>query len=484
MTIRLKLTLLYTIILALVVIVFSVLLYTFQSQTTLNIVERRLVTDYYRVTYIGRPRPDRQPPPFPAELVPNNFRPGLIQIRNLDETLMYQSDNLAGTVLPLSADGYQAVTQGQVWLERVQLDDEWFLIRSQLDETDEAETLIVQTALPVGNEIEYLRELKRILVAGDLVVIVLAFGLGWTFAGWTLRPIDRITQTAQMVGEERDFSRRVGHTGPDDEIGRLAKTFNAMLARLQEAYVQVEQSLQAQRRFVADASHELRTPLTTIRGNMELLQHQPALEAEERTDILTDTIDETNRLMRLVNDLLVLARADTQQTLPLKPVYVQPLLDDVCRQAQQLDTEHTIVCESGVDGSIMGNRDAIRQILLILLDNAIKHTPPQSEVIVSSEVNDDHIAIHVQDNGPGIDAELLPHIFERFYRGDVVRTGPGTGLGLSIARELTEAQGGTIAVESTMGEGSLFTLSFPNQRPEMETDTNARVRTKKALHVM
>lgn len=459
MTIRLKLTLIYTIILALVMIVFSVLLYSFQSQTTLDIVARRLERDYGRITTVSLHERDEGPPPDLAEITTNNFNPPLVQIRNQDETIIYQSDNLGGTVLPLSEAGSQAVAQGQVWLERVTLDDEWFLIRSQLGATEQAATAIVQVATLVSNETEYLNELRNILIIGDAIVILLAFVLGWTFAGWTLRPIQQIMQTAQAVGEEQDFSRRVDHLGPDDEIGQLAKTFNAMLAQLQDAYVKVEQSLQAQRRFVADASHELRTPLTTIRGNMGLLQHQ-ALDAEEQADILADTIDETDRLTRLVGELLTLARTDTQQALPTESLPVQPLLDDVCRQAQKLDTEHTIVCQPAGDIAVTANADALKQVLLILLDNAIKHTPLESTVAVSAATNGDHIAICVQDNGPGIDATALPHIFERFYRGDVVRTGPGTGLGLAIAKELTEAQGGAISVESEVGHGSAFTLSF------------------------
>lgn len=465
MTIRLKLTLIYTIILTLVVIVFSVLLYSFQSQTTLNIVAGRLERDYRMVTTINLRERDAEPPPNPGERIPNNFNPSLVQIRNEDETVVYQSENLGDAVLPLSEAGSQVVAKGQVWLERVTLDGEWFLIRSQLGETEQAVPAIVQVATSVSNETEYLNGLRSMLVIGDAIVIIVAFGLGWTFAGLTLRPIQRITQTAQAVGEERDFTRRVAHIGPDDEIGRLATTFNVMLAQLQDAYVRVEQTLQAQRRFVADASHELRTPLTTIRGNMELLQHQPVLDAEERTDILADAIDETNRLMRLVSDLLTLARTDARQTVQLEQVSVRALLDEVCRQAQMFETDHTVLCHTNVDlchtdvdMTVLGNADALKQVLLILLDNAFKHTPPATTITVSTVCNDDKVEIHVQDNGPGIDVEQLPHVFERFYRGNMTRTGAGTGLGLSIAKELMTAQGGTVTVDSLIGKGSTFTL--------------------------
>lgn len=461
MTIRLRLTLLYSAILALVVVVFSVLLYSFQSQATLRIVHGTLEREYGRVVDSNLRTSADEPPPVLEESPQNAFITPLIQFRTLDDSVVYRSENLDDTVLPLSEAGRQTVIDGEVWLERIQLYDDWFLIRSEVGEVPEYGTIIVQTALSVSNEVEYLNELRTILVIGDLIVMILAFGLGWTFTGVTLRPIQSITKTAKAVGEERDFSRRVEHTGPDDEIGQLAMTFNGMLAQLQDAYVQIEHSLQMQRRFVADASHELRTPLTTIRGNMELLQHQPALDAEERADILADAIEETDRLMRLVSELLTLARTDAQKSVQTEPLRVQPLLRDVCEQVQQLSRQHTIDCQPGDDALVLGNRDALRQVLLVLLDNAVKHTPPGTTVTVSAASNGERVAIRVQDDGPGMEEATLAHIFERFYRGDVVRTGPGAGLGLSIASELTKNQGGTITVESAVGKGSLFSIAFP-----------------------
>ena len=141
-------------------------------------------------------------------------------------------------------------------------------------------------------------------------------------SGITLKPIHRITQTAQTIGDERDFTRRVDYTGPSDEVGQLANTFNSMLSRLQDAFRKVEHSLQMQRDFVTDVSHELRTPLTTLRGNLGLLHRELPMPPEEQTDILTDMVDESDRLIRLVNDLLTLARADTGRSLAKEPVDV------------------------------------------------------------------------------------------------------------------------------------------------------------------
>jgi len=280
-------------------------------------------------------------------------------------------------------------------------------------------------------------------------------------SGAALRPIQRITDTAQVIGAQRDFDRRVDYRGPPDEVGQLATTFNGMLNELQAAYRQTEQTLQQQRRFVADASHELRTPLTTIRGNLGLLQRRPSITEEDERAVLADMVDETDRLIRLVNDLLALARSDAGRALRHEPVPIAPLLDDMCRQARLLGEQRTIVCEDVPAVSVMGDQDAIKQFLLILLDNALKFTPQDGTIAIGVTTADRLVAIRIRDTGPGIAPETLPHIFERFYRSDESRTGSGAGLGLAIAQELTEAQHGQISVESEIGRGSTFTVSLP-----------------------
>jgi signal transduction histidine kinase len=299
------------------------------------------------------------------------------------------------------------------------------------------------------------------LLVGSSLAVVIAFALGWVMAGTALRPIQRITQTARTIGAERDFGRRVAHQGPADEVGQLAVTFNEMLAELESGYRQLEDALQSQRRFVADASHELRTPLTTVRGNIELLRRTPPIPTEERTEILADTTEEVDRLIRLVNQLLVLARADAGQKLRSAPILVRPLIEDVCRQAKLLTPRTLVQCESPADVMVQGDRDALKQVLLILVDNALVHTPVGTPVTLAISVAGEQVSFSVRDSGPGIVADVLPHLFERFYRGQASRTGRGAGLGLSIAKELVEAQGGTITVESQPGQGSVFTVILP-----------------------
>jgi signal transduction histidine kinase len=294
-----------------------------------------------------------------------------------------------------------------------------------------------------------------LLIAGSLITAI-AFGIGWFFSGYTLRPIHKITQTAQTIGEERDFTHRVMYTGPADEVGQLASTFNSMLSRLQDAFQKVEHSLQMQRDFVADVSHELRTPLTTLRGNLGLLRRTPP--PEEQADILNDMVDESDRLIRLVNDLLLLARADAGRALAKEPVDVSTVLEETCRQARQLDPGRHVqpTLHSGLQ--ILGDKDSLKQILLIALDNALKHST--KDINVSAERKGSSVEIRVQDFGEGIPPEKLERIFDRFYRGADESTIPGFGLGLPIARALVEAQGGEIVMESKVGEGSTVILRF------------------------
>ena len=298
-------------------------------------------------------------------------------------------------------------------------------------------------------------------MVGSSLAVLAAFALGWVLAGTALRPIHRITQTAQAIGAEHDFGRRVAHQGPADEVGQLAVTFNAMLAELESAYRQLEDALDSQRRFVADASHELRTPLTTVRGNIELLRRDPPIDAGERAEIVADTTEEVDRLIRLVSQMLVLARADAGQTLRCEPLPLRPLLEDVCRQTRLLAPTRNIACGFIVEASVLGNHDALKQVLLILLDNALVHTSPEATVEMTAAVADGPVVIRVRDTGAGIPPDVLPHIFERFYRGQASRTGRGAGLGLAIAKELIEAQGGTLTVESAPGQGATFTATLP-----------------------
>jgi len=475
MTIRLRLTLLYTAILAVAVIAFSASLYTTQARATYADIKATLARQAAFFPGGGRSelRPfEPRPEPGAASVAPSRFSlpsgtlPGRwTQTRSLTGEVTGQTLDLSGAVLPLSETGLAAVRGGAVWLETATVQDESLLIHSQRFTGPGYASGIVQVAFPIGQPQQYLATLRLMLAVGGGLAVVVACALGWALAGAALHPIQRITQTAQTIGAERNFGRRVEHQGPADEVGQLALTFNDMLAELESGYRQLEAALRSQRRFVADASHELRTPLTTVRGNIALLQRNPPVQADERVEILTDTRDEVDRLIRLVNQLLVLARADVGQPLRRDAIPVRPLIEDVRRQASLLAPRTEMRCESPANLVVQADRDALKQILLALVDNALVHTPAGTPIALMAAAAGENVLLSVHDNGPGIAAEALPHIFERFYRGQASRTGLGAGLGLSIAKELIEALGGTIAVESQPGQGSVFTATLPAAMP-------------------
>jgi signal transduction histidine kinase len=213
-----------------------------------------------------------------------------------------------------------------------------------------------------------------------------------------------------------------------------------------------------QRDFVADVSHELRTPLTTLRGNLGLLSRKPPAPPEEQADILMDMVDESDRLIRLVNDLLLLARADAGRSLAQEPVEIQPVIEETVRQVRLLDPNRQISLDIPTELEIIGDRDALKQVLMILLDNALKHS--SGKVNVKAKHASSSVKVCVRDCGEGIHPSVLPHVFDRFYRGEEHTMIPGFGLGLPIAKALVEGMGGAITVESQPGQGSEVIMRF------------------------
>lgn len=456
MSIRLRLTLLYSGILALMLIGLSAALYFTVARAFVVVAQERLADEAQRLVATRGFGLDH------IEMMHGRFADPqtYVQTINAAGQVADRTPNLGDYVIPLSEAGWKACKQGQTWSETVTTEAGRLLVYSR-PIAAQGQAGILQIASSLVESDQSLATLRTILTSGTVVATLITFGLGWVLSGAALRPIDRLTQTAQMIGADRDFGRRLKHTGPSDEIGRLTATLNTMLTELQSAYQQTEQSLQAQRRFVADASHELRTPLTTLRGNLGLLEREPPIRPEDRVAVLADTVEECDRLIRLVHNLLVLARADSGLALQKDRVAVQPFIEELCRQARLLAPDREVGCDNNLAVTVNANRDALKQVLLILLDNAIKYTPPQGRITLATTLAEKRLLIHIRDTGPGIPPTALPHIFERFYRVETSRTSAGTGLGLAIAKELLEVQGGTVMVESQWGQGSVFTVSLP-----------------------
>ncbi len=457
MSIRLRLTLLYSGILALTLIVLGVVLMVSVTQADLRTVETTLHEDAERTISSRGFRLDG----FGYD--PRRIAEPDTYMQTVDSTgaVLARTANLGSFQLPLDANDLSTASNGQAWTSIVPTDNGRLMVYNQPIAVRGQFSGVIQVARSLAEQDDSLVTLRNALLIGSVFVVALAFLVGWVLSGMALRPIQRITDTAHIIGAQQDFERRVDYRGPPDEVGQLATTFNGMLDELQGAHQQTEQTLQRQRRFVADASHELRTPLTTIRGNLGLLQRQPPITEDDERAVLGDMVDETNRLIRLVNDLLALARSDAGRSLRQEPVPIAPLLEDVYRQVRLLDEQRTIVCEDIPAANVLGDQDAIKQVLLILLDNALKFTPEDGTITIGATKTHRVAAVYIRDTGPGIAPETLPHIFERFYQSDESRTGSGAGLGLAIAQELIEAQQGEITVESQLGKGSIFTVRLP-----------------------
>jgi two-component system OmpR family sensor kinase len=275
-----------------------------------------------------------------------------------------------------------------------------------------------------------------------------------------LQPIKAITETAQQITDTEDLSQRIPVTVPTDELGRLTETINDMLGRLDNLF-------QMQQRLVADVSHELRTPLTTIQGNLDLLRRGAADDPAMRGEALHAIGAETERMRRLVNDLLLLAQADAGLKLNLEPVELDTLLLDVYRQTSVMAGGVALRLGAEDQAMVQGDADRLRQLLLNLVVNALKYTPAGGEVTLGMRRSDGWARVAVSDTGVGIAPDDLAHIFDRFYRADPSRArSGGFGLGLPIAQWIAHAHGGRIEATSELGKGSTFTVWLPETSTE------------------
>ena len=305
-----------------------------------------------------------------------------------------------------------------------------------------------------------------LIISGIVTMIAAAVGI-WLTAGRALQPLRQLTATADEIGRSADLSRRLPAAPHGDELGRLTASFNAMMARLADAYRRMASALAAQQRFTADASHELRTPLTTIRSSAGFLRNHPDADAADRAAALADIDAEGDRMSRLVDDLLTLARADSGQRIEHAPVDLGSLAQQVCRQAAAQHPTRQLHCP-GAPVTVIGDSDALRRLLWILVDNAVAHTADGGNIWVVVAGHARGATVQVSDDGPGIPAGMQERIFERFVRADRSRGRGGTGLGLSIARWIVHAHDGEIRASNHERGGASFVAELP-ARPEPPT---------------
>jgi two-component system, OmpR family, sensor kinase len=322
--------------------------------------------------------------------------------------------------------------------------------------------------------------LRKILVAGGLTVLVIGALMSWALAAGLLRPLGRMRAAAQRIGDERDFASRLPDDDRRDEVSRLSKSFNQMLTELEQSHDDLKTTLDAQRRFVADASHELRTPMTAIRTNLEFLARVPGAREEDRSAALHDVLAEMRRMEALVGDLLALARLEATAVGPVRrAVRLDHLLADIHRDASRL-------APSGVEVRleparlphvwVSGDRDDLRRAVWNLVENALKYTIA-GHIELRLTVGDGMAELEVRDSGMGIAEADQRHVFDRFWRSQRTRGMTGSGLGLAITKWVAQAHGGSVQVDSVLGEGSVFTLRLPGtsvRRPARRPRTPAR----------
>lgn len=308
-----------------------------------------------------------------------------------------------------------------------------------------------------------LHELSFFFLLISLLVLLLVGLVARTIIGLSLKPLRQVEITAAAIAAG-DLSARLAVREPNTEVGKLTKSLNTMLNRIEESFAIRMESEKTLRRFVADASHELRTPLTAIRGFAELYR-QGAVTGEEKTKELLGRIEnESTRMGSLVEDLLLLARMGESQPLALLPVDLSHVVKESIASARAAGPVHPIASDVPDDLYILGDEKRVHQAIANLLANARTHTPSGTAITVSVDSTIDEITVSVKDAGPGLSQEDQERIFERFFRIDPSRarhSGEGSGLGLSIVDAIMKAHGGEVTVNSELGKGANFTLHFP-----------------------
>jgi heavy metal sensor kinase len=464
-TIKFKMTLWYVAILGIILSCFSLFLYLTLADSLYKGVDNKIRTMAEIVVSSTRS-------PFGAgtsmadldQIMTERFgiKPLGRFIQILDESgkIGDRSTNLRDVQIPISVQTMKAASKGNITFETVQVMGKYPLrvVTMPIIETEKM-VGIVQVGSSLEGVEEALHQLLLILFIAVPAALLVASAGGLFLANKVLRPVDAITQIARQIGSG-DLSQRIRIKRVNDELGRLASTFNEMIAKLEKSFRQVK-------RFTADASHELKTPLTILRGEVEVgLKKKRGLK--EYQGILASNLEEIGRMSRIVEDLLILSRADMGElTMERKEIELSAIAREVWQDLQLLAKKKGIQLKFMDNGftKVEGDPLFLRQLILNITENGLKYTPAGGEVAVKVKGDRDKGAVRlfVSDTGVGIPQKDLKRVFDRFYRVDRARsreTG-GTGLGLSICQWIANAHEGQIAVESKVGKGSTFTVTLP-----------------------
>ncbi len=452
MSLRLRLTLLYSTLVGGILLIFGTAVYILISIILLNQVDDRLAASVQDIIKVTRVDPEGEVSVInlpSRDLSANTF----VQLWGVDDRIKAASPGLAGLLVPLDPIGYQY--KDPVYRENT-INGIHLRVLTVPLQLGVHKVAVLQVAASLTVVDSARTNLINVLLISATIAVALAALGSWLVLGRSLAPLGIITDTAQAINRADDLSRRIPSNGPaNDEIGRLIESFNQTLERLENLFT-------SQQRFLADVSHELRTPLTVIKGNVDLMRRMKQLDEES----LTSIDQEAGRLTRLVGGLILLVQAEAGKlALNLKPVELDTLLLEVFHEMRVLAGSNVQLKLADIDQvQVNGDRDRLKQVLLNLVGNAIQYTPPGGVVFLSLAIIGEQVRIIVRDTGPGIPAEDLPFIFERFYRAEKSRTRTrtsGFGLGLSIVQWIVENHGGTIKVESKEGQGTTFAIWLP-----------------------
>lgn len=481
-SLRFRLTAWFTLMLIVILLAFGIMLRTVLLQSLQSDVNQRLLASALQIqnqTTLGQTNVGLSPiPPSLSNLVLSGTWAAMIQLipNESGYTLSYVGEaTIPDPNTSLKALTWDnAINTGNAEVQTTTVNGK--PARVLLAPFDPLQTGHVSAIVVVGQSDESLHKTidlltQVLLLAGGIGMVASAL-IGWLVAGQALAPIGRIIRTADQIALNQNdvsLSKRLPVPASSDELALLALTFNNMLERLEAAFA-------AQQRFVADASHELRTPLTAMRGNVDVLLRQlrsgRAIPPEVLEESLDDVHREGDRMGRLITDLLTLARTDASglgARTAMVPVQLEVVAQEAFRTGQALARGQDLVLDIRKPVVVIGEADKLTQVAIILLENAIRHTPEGGTITLTLDEapasGDDPAAatISVEDSGEGITAEHLPHLFERFYRveGARSRASGGTGLGLSIALSIVREHEGWIDVESGPGLGTVFTISIP-----------------------
>lgn len=326
---------------------------------------------------------------------------------------------------------------------------------------------VLQVGLSEDDNRDAVQQLITIILTLTPLTVLVAAIVGLFLARRALVPVDRITQAARRI-EAADLHLRLPEPKTDDEIGRLARTLNALIARLEAAF-------ERQRQFTADASHELRTPLTIMQGELDVTLNRPRNAADYRATLVA-VREEVGQLRALVADLLVLARSDDGMTSLASQVDIALVATAACVALQPLlEARGHALLLAASPAIVRGTSSDLERLARNLIENAIRYTPQGGRITVSVATLGENAVLRVADTGPGIAPDALPHLFERFYRTDSARAraAGGSGLGLALAQEIARRHGGEISVTSVVGEGSVFTVALPHARAPTSATVSA-----------